>query len=309
MRSISKSEPPAEPTAVFPYFDNIQFWRREPLDREIRRWLHSECRRFYRDADKPARFDCRLRERIQLKGLSPDGLLWLASEQDAFINRTEIAIDIHFNDARARDDTFEFLIRHLVRRHHRRNQEIRYYREEDGKPWREHRICRAETRYDGPRWAPHLTIIYKQESCRITGEVAPLLHVEWRANGIKAVRSLGIHSAADLSNFNHTSFWVHRLLLLDISPERLGRLIRNQRDGTKSRASTPADRRVGNLLLKRYETIQQLLDQYGSPIRRISERIPNDLWLPEPCSAFSCYTPRQSNHSPSPNLTRRAITY
>jgi hypothetical protein len=218
VRSISKLEPPAKPIAVYPYFDNIQFWRREPLGREIRLWLPSQCRDFYCDASKPARFDYRLRERIQLKGLSPEGLLWLASQQDAFINRIEIAIDIHFNDAKAVDDTFELFHRHLVRRHHRRNQEIRFYREEDGKPWREHQISRAETRYDGPRRAPHLTVIYKQKSCRVTGEVAPLLHMEWRANGIKAVRSLGIHSAADLYKFDHTSFWDYRLLLLDISP-------------------------------------------------------------------------------------------
>jgi hypothetical protein len=258
------------------------------LDDEIRRWLLGQCRGFYCDSSKPARFDYRLRERIQLKGLSPDGLFWLASQQDAFINRIEIAIDILFNDPEAMDDTFEFFHRHLVRRHHRRNQKIRCYHEEDGKPCREHQISRAETRYDGPRPAPNLMTIYKQDSCRVTGQVAPLLHVEWRANGIKAVRSLRIHSAADLSKFNHTSFWDYRLLLLDISPERLGRIIRNRREGTKSRASTPIDRRVGNVLIKRHETIQQLLDQYGSPIRRISEQIPNNRWLPKPCSAFYC---------------------
>jgi hypothetical protein len=128
---------------------------------------------------------------------------------------------------------------------------------------------RAETRYDAYRGAPNLTAIYKEEFCRLTGQAAPLLHVEWRANGIKAVRSLGIHSASDLYDFDHTSFWGHRLLLLNIiSPERLARLIRNQRDGTKSRTSTPIDRRFGNALIRYYQTTQQLLDRFGSPVRR-----------------------------------------
>jgi hypothetical protein len=36
------------------------------------------------------------------------------------------------------------------------------------------------------RCAPNWIVNYKQELSRITGEVTPLLHLEWRVNGVRA---------------------------------------------------------------------------------------------------------------------------
>jgi hypothetical protein len=73
------------------------------------------------------------------------------------------------------------------------------------------------------------------------------------------------------------------LLLLYASPGRLGRFIRNCKTGRKSRDETPADRRLGNAILKQYDTIQEMIDAlaHAYRIRRALTRIPNDVWLPE----------------------------
>jgi hypothetical protein len=82
---------------------------------------------------------------------------------------------------------------------------------------------------------------------------------------------------------DHRSFWAHRLLLQDISPERLGRRMRNHDKGTKSRVGKRDDRRVGGDLLRSCETIQHLRDRFGTKysLGRVLTRIPNDRWLPD----------------------------
>jgi hypothetical protein len=83
----------------------------------------------------------------------------------------------------------------------------------------------------------------------------------------RAVRSAGIHSAGNLIDFDHRAFWERRLLLVDVDREKLGRLYRNQLDGTRSRS--PAmdggrnrDQRYGNILVNGVVTIQELIDRY-----------------------------------------------
>jgi hypothetical protein len=64
--------------------------------------------------------------------------------------------------------------------------------------------------------------------------VTSLLHLEWRVNGVRALRRLGIESVVDLDKFDH---------------RRLGLIIRNRQDGTKSRVATPFDKRAGSTLI------------------------------------------------------------
>jgi hypothetical protein len=274
----------AYPRAVEPYFDLIQVWRREPLDDATRAWLSGQCRHLYLK-NGAAQFDSRLRQRVDMKGLSEAGLTWLIAQKDAFLNRLEIALDLHFDDEDARDSTFEFFHRHLVRRHLRRTQEVRCYRGDGQTPCREYHPSLAQTRYDASRSAPNRIVNYKQESSRITGEVTSLLHLEWRVNGVRTLGRLGIESVVDLGKFDHRRFWAHRLRLVDISSERLGLIIRNRKDGTKSRVATSRDKWDGRTFLKYCDgSIHELLRKFGkkNPIRRALTRIPNERWLPEP---------------------------
>jgi hypothetical protein len=218
-----------------------------------------------------------------MKGLSEDGLRWLVAQKDALINRIEVTIDYHFANGQDRDGTFAFFHRHLIRPYHGRKQEIVLLRSEGREPCSD--IDNVETRYDASRRARNRIAFYKQDVCRITGEVVPLLHLEWRANGKRTLGRLGIYSVADLESFNHGRFWAEHLRLVDLSPARLGRLIRNRNRGTRSHFNTDDDKRNGHCILK-YEcggSIQELLDKYGRqyPIRRVLTRIPNDAWLPK----------------------------
>jgi hypothetical protein len=83
------------------------------------------------------------------------------------------------------------------------------------------------------------------------------------------------------------------LLLFDVNIDRLGRLIRNHNDGTKSRTAAfkrhgrlgkiNLDLRLGTVFLNAVSSIQELLDRDGSTYRlqRILVPISNSDWLPD----------------------------
>jgi hypothetical protein len=253
-------------TSASGYFDVIRFWLKTPLNS----WEGSKLRKLcgVRADTEPAPFPGGYQQRINLRQPSADALNWLAKRDDVHINYIEIALDWTFVNSASREETSQFVNRHLVRRHHGKKQEIQF--------------CEA-TRYDAGRSAPNLIVFYSEEVSRKTGEIALLTHLEWRARGVQAVRGLGIVSPADLIQFDYRRFWQHRLLLLDASPGRLGRFIRNCKTGEKSRIETPADVLLGNEILEQYNTIQELIDDLGPKyrIRRGLTQIPNNVFLPE----------------------------
>ena len=181
-----------------------------------------------------------------------------------------------FADIFERDAAWEFLSRHLIRRWHGREQAIRFVGE-DGEV----------TRYDGPLRAPNLLVCYREPHCRITGELH-VVHLEWRCNGVGAVRAAGISKPGDLLTFPFRSFWRHRLLLVDITDkERLGRLYRNAGRKTKDRRprihrnGINLDVRLGQILLEGHTTIQEVVDHArGAGIGRILVKLDNHAFLP-----------------------------
>src|SRR6516162_7444446 len=82
----------------------------------------------------------------------------------------------------------EFFHCHFVRCHLRDTQEVRCYRGDGQTLCREYQPRLAQIHYDASRRAPNRIVNYKQESSRITGEVTSLLHLEWRVNGVRALR-------------------------------------------------------------------------------------------------------------------------
>ena len=142
-------------------------------------------------------------------------LVWIASRDDAYVNQVEVALDYIMASARDQDRLWDFLHRCWVRRWHGKQQIQKC-----------HPGSKA-TRYDSVARKPgHHTDFYKDKVSRISGE-ANCLHLEWKANGRRAVQGIGIESGNDLVSFDHHRFWNRRLLLLDLDVERLGRLVRN----------------------------------------------------------------------------------
>ena len=54
---------------------------------------------------------------------------------------------------------------------------------------------------------------------------------------MRACRAAGIGSTSELLKFDHRQFWKDRLLLYEVDAEKLGRMVRNKRDGTRSRSA------------------------------------------------------------------------
>jgi hypothetical protein len=279
------------PTGVCPYFDKLQFWVCNPLGHSTLAWLREQCGRggLYVE-NKPARFNGRFRQRIELRQPSDQALRWLARHEDALINRVEITIDLAFESLAERDDMWEFFHRHIVRRWHGRNQEIRAYRAGSQTNSLSDFGGLGDSRYDAGGSAPNKIVFYREEHSRITGE-AHCLHLEWRLKGLAAVRRAGIESGRDLPGFDHRGFWQKRLQFYDVDRRRLGRMINNRNSGKKRRAhaikqigqfSINLDGRTGEVFARSFETIQELIDHFKSShkIHRVLVPIPTDVLLP-----------------------------
>jgi hypothetical protein len=281
-----------EPIGIYPYFDKIQFWVRKPLDQKAIGWLGKQCGQGgIHTENRPARFNRRYRQRIELRQPTKKALQWLVSRDDALINRGEIAFDLVFKYRAERDEAWEFLHQHLIRRWHGKRQEIRVIRNGTKIRSTADEWGIGDTRYDASRLAPNTILFYRQEHSRITGEVN-CLHVEWRLNGLKAVRAVGIESGQDLLEFDHRVFWQKRLLLYTVNRQRLGRLLRNRITGKRRR--TPEihqsgrygydiEGKTGEVYARSYDTVQELIDKLRSSCRidRALVSISNEALLPE----------------------------
>jgi hypothetical protein len=289
-----------KPTGLHAYLDKVQVWLKFPADRRALKILGQHCGKGGLDSEnRPAPFGQNYRQRIELRQPSVEALQGLAERDDVFVNRIEITLDYIFDSLTALDRAQEFLHFHLIRRWHSKKQQVRLYRgsqERDSRGKRGvervHEIEQATTRYDAGRWSRNGLVIYTENHSRATGELY-CLHLEWRANGLRPVQAAGIRSASDLLEFDHHAFWKKRLLLVDVDPERLGRLFRNRASGLKSRSpifktdwagrQTNMDQYRGSHILKwGVGSLQELLDAYRGDVRidRILEPISNSAWLP-----------------------------
>jgi hypothetical protein len=133
-------------------------------------------------------------------------------------------------------------------------------------------------RYDGPPSAANVLALYREDNCRVTGELeVPVLHLEWRCHRARAVRAAGISKPADLLTLDFTAFWRKRLLLVDLDAGKLGRALRNAYGCVWRRL----DPRLGEAFLNYHGTIQQTLDHTRHVgVRRLLTVIDNTPFLP-----------------------------
>jgi len=277
-----------EPTGKCAYFDKIQFWVCNPLNRNVLAALERACGPGGIHIDnRPARFNNRhrrYRQRIELRQPSRRALVWLARRNDVLINRAEITLDLTFENRGDAEKARDYFHQHLVRRWHGKNQEIRVFRSARS----DYNPGAGETRYDAGGQARNRLVIYAEDHSRITGELN-CVHIEWRVRSPRAILAAGINSGRDLLEFDHRVFWQKRLLLYTVDWRHLGLLIRNRRMGTKRRSSrncrTDAhlmDGRAGQVYARSYDTVQKLIDDLKSScrIRLALKQIPNDSLLP-----------------------------
>jgi hypothetical protein len=282
--------PPArglpKPVTVHPYFDKLAIW----LPRPEPKWLirqTAEGSGHLRISNGAARFNRAFRQRIEVKQPTERFLHWLAQHEDGLVNAAEVALDLTFGHWIQRDEAFELVDWSLVRRWHGQKQRVRLYRrDKDGKRVEVQEAMDAQSRYDGPRTAPNILFPYKQNHDRFTGELCHLLHMEWRAKGASAVRSIGIESPVDLLDFDFRQFWAERLLLFDVDEGKVGRLLRNNRQGGRSRTTTFLDQRLGGAMVRGSWSVQQFLDRFRPwkfRVERALVPIDSTDWLPQGC--------------------------
>lgn len=270
-------------TSASSYLDKVVVWLQVPASARELAWLEKQCGRKQCGRKqcgrggidvktRPAKFDPRYKQRIELRQPNLQALGWLSRRTDALITGVEVALDLVYACPDDRDDAEEFFARHRVRRWHGKDQPVFHFK---------------ATRYDASRAAPNYIAMYPEPYSRITGEVQDILHIEWRATKARSVRAAGISAPQDLLKFPFRKFWSRRLLLLDApDPEKLGRYLRNRRNGTRDRKplnenGISIDRRWGGIALS-YNSLQETLDRYRSEdVRRLFEVLPNDAFLPQ----------------------------
>jgi hypothetical protein len=206
------------------YFDRMQIWLSEPLSQAQSRSLarvlrHPTRKRFFPQRLYPMRYQPQWQQRIVLTQVDAPVLAKVARiiKQRHLVNYLEAARDECFDDAPTRDTTLSWRLNHEHRVYRRNEQDV---------------VTVGNTTYDGNASAKTLAR-YDDDFCRMTGE-ANCLHSEIRVAGAAACRRIGIGSISDLLHFDHEGFWLKHTRIIDPSMERLGRLLRNRAEGTKS---------------------------------------------------------------------------
>jgi hypothetical protein len=256
------------PSDIYSYLDKVCVWLIQPLARLEHTRLQQRCHGLLHVRDKPAKFDWRFCQRLQLNQPTAAAIEILARRNDVHMNYVEVALDWVFDRPDDKDDAVTFLHRHVVKSHHRK-QGIRFVVGEHG-----------ATRYSGPRRAPNVLADYSDRPSKETGEV-DCLHLEWRIRGREALCRSGFVSVRDLLDIDHREFWARRLKMFDIEPAVLGRSYHNWWRKTRRRKlwiiryplgngrflDYDMDNRAGDIILRGLGSVQEVIDVYGRKFR------------------------------------------
>jgi hypothetical protein len=262
MSNLSAPVEQINPSAIYSYFDVVRAWIKSPLSYEERVWLEARCRGKFRRDDVEARFDRSYKQRLNLWQPTRASLELLGGRDDVHVNKVEVALDWVFEEEDALEFAYGFADQYLVKKYHRREHGINYFK---------------ETRYTGPPRVRTKIVLYPDKPSRITGEVH-CLHFDFRMLNRDAVRRCGLTSVADLIQLDHHQFWQQRLLMCALQPRKLGRRYHNHVEG-KGRRHTPwiisgrngfaydVDKSIGNTIIRALGSTQKVLDEYGRYFR------------------------------------------
>ena len=110
---------PTKPLATYPFFDKIQFWVHEPIDKNTIAQLRKQCGKeaFPRPGTCPVQFLLSTAHRIKAAYPKCVGLAGRPERRMDKSRRNRAGL--MFNCQVDREEAWEFLHRHLVRRWHR----------------------------------------------------------------------------------------------------------------------------------------------------------------------------------------------
>ena len=209
-------------TRVCHYPDTVQIWTRKPLHPRLWAIVIRNCGSIY-DEHGPRKDDWRWQHRYLLHQPKVEALAQFRHLQHE-INWVEFARDQVSGTKRAKLALDEFMHCH-IRIVGKDPDYVVNKREDD-----------QLTRYSGDgSWDSNQLVTYVEDHCRMTGEMH-CNHWEWRTKGGKFVKRKGIRTVDDLLAFDHAAFWAKILReVYAIDLERLGRIMRNRQNETKSK--------------------------------------------------------------------------
>ena len=257
------------PIARHAYVDRVRVWLPLPLSSAKLAWLREHCGDVLL-FEEQAKFALEYRYRYEIIRPSFETIQSLATLPKAHLNRVEEALDLIFVSEEERDAAQELINRHSVVPYHRTSHGTNY--------------CKG-TRYSAHAKVKRKLVIYPEPHSRATGELY-CLHIEWRMEGIAALRREKINALRDLLDLDRHTFWLKHLILMRVDFRALGRMHSYKEKGSKRREwiiikgrfSYDIHRRIGSTMC-RYRDVQDLLDMYRTklPVRSALSRC----WIPQ----------------------------
>jgi hypothetical protein len=275
------------PLSAYGYFDVVRLWLKRPATRqelgELARLCAKGDKRPVWSKNKRSRFrNGEYSQVIVARRPSEEALRWITSRPHALVNGVEVALDLTWTSEREADAVYRFFYRHLVRRHHGKTQKVLFCAKTVDP------LVEERTAYDAQSYHPNRLALYRTDHDRFTGEIQPIVHLEWRMNGVEALKQAGL--PRNLLDFDFRSFWERRLYLVDVDAARLGRFLANRTSGRRRRRpdlrsvgvrQVNLDRRYGQLLLSKYDRLQELFDAYRRErVSRVFYKLDNKEFLP-----------------------------
>jgi hypothetical protein len=277
------------PTAIHAYPDKAAFWVPDEMSpAEIRRLPDGD--RLYPDPAEPDPYgklwSMGLRQRFDAYQPTP-ALLRALARRRHHLNYAELSNDLIFASEVEKVEAFDTIAQYFVKKYRRRRKN---HRDENDDLAPSVRIVRGDkgvTLYSDDPSARTNFVLYRDLTCRLTGETE-CLHMEMRITGPDALRRAGISNLGDLVEFGHRAFWKKRFELADIDVKKLGRLHRRYVDrprrviNTTRRFKYDRDRSLGYFIRNAIGSTQNVIDHFAGvlPVRECLTLLNVDRLLP-----------------------------
>jgi len=266
------------PVEVIAYPDNVQVWSKTVFPTTQLEWLGARCGNGLDVELRPKRWDRsrQYQQRLQLRRPSREALQWLSASDGILVNYLELALDWSFDHVDERDEAHDFVCKYHVKRWHG-DQKIKFVK---------------GTRYTGERQTANKLVSYADLPSRMTGEVY-CVHLEWRLNGVQALRRAGIETVSELLKLDAHEFWKKRLIMRAVDCRALGRQYqihvlgkgrrRGPYFGSKKTAAYDFDIMVGGTLVMMRGSTQAVVDEFrkGFDVARCLREIDVPQLLPK----------------------------
>jgi hypothetical protein len=236
------------PSSIVAYPDRVHLWLPQPLPVKDLEWLDTQCGEQMYVRTRPKRWQRSYQQHLQLPQPTPAALRFLSKCNGALMNYAEPAMDWIFNDCEQNEHAGATVRQYVVKRHHREQQGVHTVRE--------------ATRYTAPRRSSSNLVVYADRTSRTTGEL-DCTHIELRLRR-PALQRAGLHTIKDLVEMDSRAFWLARLILRAVDPDRFGRSYRVHVEGNRKRNGIcEDDGEVGRRLIRVCGgTTQEVIDSY-----------------------------------------------